>query len=155
MEDNEALTKLVRRFFLPVEIILLTIAIVGVSMHYQLASGSALLLMMILPLLAVWYQLKSVGPDQQLGFKPRVIYFCCCIPCVAVLFTLLHWPGYTLLLVAGLACMAVGWGIFLWSRQRDKKHVAAHQASTYMMFMRLVVYSVACLLLLLFTEKTA
>lgn len=154
MEKNDSLAKIIRRFFVVVELILLVITGILLTMLYSRTAGAGALLVFAMMCLACWYQLKTMMGDSQLGFKPRVIYFACCVSCVALLFAFMHWPSYRPFLVVALACLAAGWGVFLWSRQRSKdtEHKAAANASTYMMFMRLAIYTGGCLFILL-SEK--
>jgi hypothetical protein len=120
-----------------------------VGLFYNHTPGAAFLLIIAQTLLGGWYFLKTITPDQQLGFKPKVMYIGFAVACLAVLFALLQWPGHKIILVGALACLAIGWGIFLWSRQRNQHHHQHQPAASYMMFLRLVLYTAACLSLLL------
>lgn len=155
MEEKKQSHWLFRKFFAVLEIVLIAFSGMALYLHYYTdVTATGLLLIMGLGTLSASYMIKAFNADAALGFKPRIIYFCCAFPCVALLFALMFWPLHTLLLVAGLACMSLGWGVFIWSksRQRDPKaktHIASQQASTHMMLFRLVLYTVACLGLLL------
>lgn len=149
-KKNNLPVQAVKKAFLLVEIVLLALAITAFSSLISQPSYLAwLMLVIILAALTAGYFMRAVISDPVLGVKPRIIYFGCGVAVLAVLFTCMLWPGFSMLLMAGLICMAAGWGIFLWSKQRDKEHKAARQASTYMMFFRLILYSAACLYLLI------
>lgn len=155
MEKSKPNNKLITKFFLPVEMALIGLATIAVYFLYGQTPGSVLLPVIVFTILAVLYLFKAFVRDPLTGIKPRIIYFTCSIPCIAILFALMEWKTYHLLLVGGLICMAIGWGVFVWANYRKKdQQRAARQASGYMMFFRLILYTAACLLLLL-TDRIA
>ena len=153
MEENGALTQLVRRFFVLIELVLLVLTVSVLTLLYTQTIGAAFLLVLSLSALSTWYLFKTTVPDRQLGIKARIIYFGCFVSCLAVLFALLWWPGHKILLVVGLAFMAAGWGVFLWSRQRDKDKTRLSPSASYMMFLRLSIYTAGCLYLLFALQR--
>jgi len=154
MENNGAPNKIVRKYFVAVEIVFLMLALAVLGLFYNHTTGSAFLMVITQSLLAAWYVLKTITSDAQLRFKLRIMYIGFAVANLAVLFGLLLWPGHKIILVGALAFLAIGWGSFLWSRQSDKNKHQHHQpAASYMMFLRLTLYTAACLVLLFIQQE--